>query len=269
MRRPRSRPSPGRPTLRATPSNWRRRWTSISARSSSSPDWEDGLWSAGSIAYDLDRYSRVRSGIRAIWPGSSPTAPRRGRWRACANTDCADTMTALESLSQAGASRIRRAGRAGARRAAALCAASDQGRQLREGHHGSHRADAKGPEVARDDRGRGNCRAAPTAGCPPRCPKPAATWCTSWATPCPRAWRWIIRRPTQVRSRGPAIRSEPNVHFRFGAFFNMQDSDRGIEEIKKDGGAGPEPCAGPGGPHRHLPQARGHRHGAHIRASGP
>jgi tetratricopeptide (TPR) repeat protein len=27
--------------------------------------------------------------------------------------------------------------------------------------------------------------------------------------------------------------SEPNVHFRFGAFLNTQDSDRGIEEIKK------------------------------------
>src|SRR4029077_13760405 len=26
---------------------------------------------------------------------------------------------------------------------------------------------------------------------------------------------------------------EPNVHFRYGAFLNVQDSDRGIDEIKK------------------------------------
>src|SRR5262249_22270902 len=50
------------------------------------------------------------------------------------------------------------------------------------------------------------------------------------ATAIEAAARGAIQNVEQSAEHSPA---EPNVHFRFGAFLNTQDSDRGIEEIKK------------------------------------
>ena len=133
-----------------------------------------------------------------------------------------------------GEPQIRGAARAGACRPAASGAGAHKIRQLRTRHHGAHRNDSGAQEGA----GRRSWpRESPDCanrGCLPKCPKPAANWSSNSATPWRPRWRRTTRKPR--RSSKPPVQQYPqeaNVHFRFGAFLNIQDSARGIEEIRK------------------------------------
>ncbi len=65
-----------------------------------------------------------------------------------------------------------------------------------------------------------------------------------------------------------AYPSEPNVHFRYGALLNIQDSDRGIEEIKKAVETRPGPCACARRPERDLAETGEYPSRAGVRRAG-
>src|ERR1700732_5384137 len=47
------------------------------------PDWDEGLWNLGSIAYDLDRYAECAPAFRrlaALKPDSAPAWTMAGLW---------------------------------------------------------------------------------------------------------------------------------------------------------------------------------------------
>lgn len=196
------------------------------------PGWEDGLWSAGSIAYDLDRYSDCAplfAHLAEVKPTSAPAWTMAG----LCEYRLRQYDTALGSFT--------RVGRLGFDETAELARTARLHYALLLTKAGSFekavtilteltRIDRKSPETI---------VAAGIAGL-------RQPWLPSEV---PEASRDLVYKLGDAMSSGMEMDyqeaerkfqavaqqydSEPNVHFRFGAFLNMQDTDRGIEEIKK------------------------------------
>ena len=49
------------------------------------PDWREGLWSLGTMLYELDRFGEARDAFRRVLASTRRTAPRGRSW-ACAST---------------------------------------------------------------------------------------------------------------------------------------------------------------------------------------
>ena len=196
------------------------------------PGWEDGLWSAGSIAYDLDRYSDCAplfAHLAEVKPASAPAWTMAG----LCEYRLRQYDTALGSFS--------RVERLGFDEPAELARTARLHYALLLTKAGSFekavtilteltRIDHKSPETI---------VAAGIAGL-------RQPWLPFEV---PEASRDLVYKLGDAMSSGMEMDyqeaerkfqavaqqydSEPNVHFRFGAFLNMQDTDRGIEEIKK------------------------------------
>jgi tetratricopeptide (TPR) repeat protein len=196
------------------------------------PNWEEGLWSAGSIAYDLNRYSEcapIFLHMAEVKPASAPAWTMAGlceyrlhRYEA-----------ALETLVQAE--------RLGFDEPVELARSARLHYVLLLTRTGSfERAIAVVTELTRNDRkSPETIVAAGIAGL-------RRPWLPSEV---PEASRDLVYQLGDAMSSGMEMDyqeanrkfealvarypGEPNVHFRFGAFLNVQDSDRGIQEIKK------------------------------------
>jgi tetratricopeptide (TPR) repeat protein len=196
------------------------------------PDWDDGLWSLGSIAYDLDHYAECAPAFQrlaALKPDSAPAWTMAGLCQyklrrydaALKSLDQVDRLNFQEPASLAHAARLHLAlvlTKAGSfERAIAVLTELT-------------RMDRKTPEIT---------VAVGIAGLrrpwlPLEVPEPDRDLVfklgDAMTAAMERDYKESVQKFEQVVQQFPA---EPNVHFRFGAFLNMQDSDRGIEEIKK------------------------------------
>jgi tetratricopeptide (TPR) repeat protein len=196
------------------------------------PDWDEGLWNFGSITYDLDRYAECAPTFRrlaAVKPDSVPAWTMAG----LCEYKLRHYDAALESLLHVDRLKFQEP--------PALAHSARLHLALVLSKTGSFekaiavltdltRIDHKSPDII------------------------AATGIAGLRKPwlpfeVPEADRDLvfklgdamtagmdfdhkesIRKFEEVLQQYPA---EPNVHFRFGAYLNNQDSDRGIEEIKK------------------------------------
>ena len=196
------------------------------------PGWEDGLWSAGSIAYDLDRYSDCAplfAHLAEVKPTSAPAWTMAGlcEYRLRQYDTALGSFTRVERLGFDETAELARTARL---HYALLLTKAGSFEKAVTILTELTRIDRKSPETI---------VAAGIAGL-------RQPWLPSEV---PEASRDLVYKLGDAMSSGMEMDyqeaerkfqavaqqydSEPNVHFRFGAFLNMQDTDRGIEEIKK------------------------------------
>ena len=196
------------------------------------PNWVDGLWSAGSIAYDLDRYTAcapIFLHMAEVQPGSAPAWTMAGlcEFRLHNYEGALEALRRVESLEFDEPAELSRSARL--HYALVLSKTGSFEKSI-----------AVVAELARNDRkSPETIVAAGIAGL-------RRTWLPSEV---PQASRDLVYKLGDAMTSGMQMDyeeanrkftdlvaqydSEPNVHFRFGAFLNIQDSDRGIQEIKK------------------------------------
>ncbi len=196
------------------------------------PNWEEGLWSAGSIAYDLNRYSEcapIFLHMAEVKPASAPAWTMAGL--------CEYRLRRYEAALEA----LARGERLGFDEPVELARSARLHYVLVLTRTGSfEKAIAVVTELTRNDRKSPETIVA-TGIAGLRRP-----WLPSEV---PEASRALVYQLGDAMSSGMEMDyqeadrkfealvarypNEPNVHFRFGAFLNIQDSDRGIQEIKR------------------------------------
>ena len=125
------------------------------------PDWDEGLWNLGSIAYDLDRYSECAPAFRKL-AGLKPDSVPAWTMSGLCEYKLRRYDAALESLSHAESLKFKEPAELARAALAASGAGAHQDRQLRTCHHRAHRPHSQGQEDARDRGGGRHRRAAST-----------------------------------------------------------------------------------------------------------
>lgn len=196
------------------------------------PDWVDGLWSAGSIAYDLDRYSEcapIFVHMAEVKPASAPAWTMAGlcEYRLHRYDDALEIFRRLERLGFDEPTELARSARL---HYVLLLTKAGSFEKALTVLTELTRNDRKSPETI---------VAAGIAGLrKPWLPSEVPEASRDLAYRLGDAMSSAMTMDYQEANRKfealvPLYDSEPNVHFRFGAFLNIQDSDRGIQEIKR------------------------------------
>ncbi len=196
------------------------------------PNWEDGLWSLGSIAYDLDRYSDCAGAFRKlskVKPDGVPGWTMSGlcEYKLRNYGSALDSFTHAEQLGFNENAELARAARL---HYALLLSKTGSFEKAITTLTDLTRIDKKTPEII---------AAAGIAGL-------RRPWLPSEV---PESERELVYRVGDAMTSAmeldytaanrkfdellQAYPSEPNVHFRYGALLHIQDADRGIEEIER------------------------------------
>jgi tetratricopeptide (TPR) repeat protein len=196
------------------------------------PAWEEGLWSLGSIAYDLDRYPDCASAFRSLTKVKPDGAPGWTMAGLC-QYKLRDFDTALVSLAHAEKlefnENVELARLARLHYALVLNKAGTFEKAITVLTELT-RIDKKSPEII---------AAAGIAGLrqpwlPPEVPEPQRDLVYKLGDAMASAMELDYKGANQkFEDLLAAYPSEPNVHFRYGALLCIQDADRGIEELKK------------------------------------
>jgi tetratricopeptide (TPR) repeat protein len=196
------------------------------------PNWEDGLWSLGSIAYDLDRYSDCAGTFQKlskVKPDGAPGWTMSGlcEYKLRNYGSALDSLTHVEQLGFNENAELARAARL---HYALLLSKTGSFEKAVTVLTDLTRVDKKTPEII---------AAAGIAGLR-----------RAWLPPdVPESERELVYRVGDAMTSAmeldytaanrkfeellQAYPSDPNVHFRYGALLHIQDADRGIEEIQK------------------------------------
>jgi tetratricopeptide (TPR) repeat protein len=196
------------------------------------PNWEDGLWSMGSIAYDLDRYSDCASAFQKLSklkPDGAPGWTMSGlcEYKLRNYGSALDSLTHVEQLRFSENAELARAARL---HYALVLSKTGNFEKAITILTDLTRVDKKTPEVI---------AAAGIAGL-------RRPWLPAEV---PESERELVYRVGDAMTSAmeldytaanqkfeellQAYPSEPNVHFRYGALLHIQDADRGVEEIQK------------------------------------
>jgi len=196
------------------------------------PDWDDGLWSLGSIHYDLDQYAdcdQTFSRLAKLKPESAPAWTMAGlcEYKQRRFDAVVESLSQVERLKFQEPAPLAQAARL--HLALVLTKTGSFERSIAVLTE-LVRADRKTPEVI---------AAAGIAGLrrpwlPFEVPDADRALVFKLGDAMAAAMEFDFTASIQkFETVAQQYSSEPNVHFRFGAFLNTQDSDRGIEEIKK------------------------------------
>ena len=196
------------------------------------PDWDDGLWSLGSIAYDLDRYTECDPAFRrlaALKPDSAPAWTMAGlcEYKLRRYDAVVESLSQVERLKFQEPPALAQAARL---HLALVLTKTGSFEKAISVLTELTRSDRKTPEVI---------AAAGIAGLrrpwlPFEVPEGDRELVFKLGDAMAAAMEFDFTASIQkFEAVAQQFPSEPNVHFRFGAFLNTQDSDRGIEEIKK------------------------------------
>lgn len=196
------------------------------------PNWEDGLWSLGSIAYDLDRYLDCASAFRKL-AEVKPDGAAGWTMAGLCEYKLRNFGPALDSfahVAQLGFNENLELARAARLHYALVLTKTGSFEKAIAVLTDLTRKDKKTPEII---------AAAGIAGL-------RRPWLPQEV---PEAEREMVYRVGDAMASAmeldykvavgkfqellQAYPSEPNVHFRYGALLNVDDSDRGIEEIQK------------------------------------
>ena len=196
------------------------------------PDWEEGLWNSGSIAYDLDRYRDCAASFRKLTK-VKPDGPPGWTMAGLCEYKLRDYAAALDSFTHVEALRFQES--------AELARAARLHFSLTLIKTGSFekaitvlndltKVDKKTPEII---------AAAGIAGLrqpwlPAEVPEAQRELVyrlgDAMASAMELDYAGANRKFEELAQSHPA---EPNVHFRWGAMLSLQDADRGIVEIQK------------------------------------
>lgn len=196
------------------------------------PDWDEGLWNLGSIAYDLDRYAECAPAFRRLAEMKKTSAPAWTMSGLCEyklrRYDAAlESLAHVESLKFDEPPELARAARLHLALVLTKLGSFERAITVLTELTQMHK---KSPEIV---------AAAGIAGLrqpwlPFETPEASRELVfqlgDAMASAMEMDYKEAIGKFEAVLQRYP---QEPNVHFRFGAFLNTQDSDRAVEEIKK------------------------------------
>jgi tetratricopeptide (TPR) repeat protein len=196
------------------------------------PDWDEGLWSLGNIAYDLDRYTECAPAFRrfaGLKPDSAPAWIMSGlcEYKLRRYDAAVESLSRAEALKFQGPAELARAG--GLHLALVLIKTGAYERAINVLTELT-RMHAKTPEII---------AAAGIAGLrrpwlPSEVPESERELVFKLGDAMAAALELDYKTGTQkFEALLQQYPNEPNVHFRFGAFLNAQDSTRGVQEIKK------------------------------------
>jgi tetratricopeptide (TPR) repeat protein len=196
------------------------------------PTWDEGLWSLGSIAYDLDRYAECATAfhrLASLKPDSAPAWTMSGlcEFRLRHYDAAADSLAHVERLSFQEPPELAHSARLHLALALTKTGSFERGiAVLTE----MTRMEKKTAEIT---------VAAGIAGLrkawlPSEVPEPQRDLVFKLGDAMAAAMELDYKGATEkFEAVAQEFPLDPNVHFRFGAFLNIQDSDRGIDEIKK------------------------------------
>jgi len=196
------------------------------------PDWDEGLWSMGSLAYDLDQFAECAPAFRrlaVVKPDSSPAWTMAGlcEYRLRRYDAALDSLSHAEALKFQGPPELARSARLHLALVLTKSGSFERAITVLTELTLAHR---KAPDSA---------VAAGIAGLrqpwlPSEVPEASREMVFLLGDAMASAMEKDYKEATEKFEA--AIRQypkEPNMHFRFGAFLNIQDSARGVEEIKK------------------------------------
>jgi tetratricopeptide (TPR) repeat protein len=196
------------------------------------PAWDEGLWNLGSIAYDLDRYAECAAAfarLAKLKPESAPAWIMSGlcEYRLHRYDAALVSLSRAESLKFAAPEELARAGRL---HLALVLTKSGAFERALVVLTELTRVQKKTPEII---------AAAGIAGMrepwlPAEVPEARRGLVymlgDAMAAAMERDNKEAVQKFEAVLAQFPG---EPNVHFRYGAFLNLEDPARGIDEIKK------------------------------------
>ena len=196
------------------------------------PDWDEGLWNLGSIAYDLDRYSECAPAFRklaGLKPDSAPAWTMSGlcEYKLRQYDAALESLSHAESLKFEEPPELARTARLHLALVLTKSGAFERAITLLTELILTHK---KAPDVV---------VAAGIAGLrqpwlPFEVPEASRDVVfqlgDAMASGMEKDYKEATRKFEAALQQYP---QEPNLHFRFGAFLNIQDSARGIEEIRK------------------------------------
>ena len=196
------------------------------------PDWDEGLWSMGNIAYDLDRYSECAPVFRRLAELRPESAPA---WTMSGLCEYKLRRYDVALLSLSHAERLKFAEPPELARAARLHLAlvlTKSGSFERAINVLTElvRTDKKTPEMAVAAGIAGLRQPWLLAEVPEASRELVFKLGDAMAAAMELDYKEATQKFEAVAEQYP---QEANVHFRYGAFLNVQDSARGIEEIKK------------------------------------
>lgn len=195
------------------------------------PTWEEGWWNLGSIAYDQDRYSECAPAFRrlaALKPESAPAWTMAG----LCEFKLRRFDAALESFGRVAALKFQEPpelARAARLHLALVLTKSGNFERAIATLTELTRAQKSSPEIA---------VAAGIAGVrqawlPAEVPESSRELVFALGDAMASAMEFDFKEATRKFEKAlAAFPRDANVHFRYGAFLNAQDADRGIDEIK-------------------------------------
>ncbi|HEY2015065.1 MAG TPA: tetratricopeptide repeat protein [Bryobacteraceae bacterium] len=196
------------------------------------PDWDEGLWNLGSIAYDLDRYAVCAPAFRKLAklkPDSAPAWTMSGlcEYKLHRYDAALESFNHVESLKFEEPPELEQAARLHLALVLTKSGSFERGITVLTDLSRIHK---KTPEIV---------VIAGIAGLrqpwlPSEVPEERRDLVFKLGDAMTAAMELDYQNATQkfeaVLQQYP---QEPNVHFRYGAYLTIQDSDRGIGEIKK------------------------------------
>jgi tetratricopeptide (TPR) repeat protein len=196
------------------------------------PDWDEGLWNLGSIAYDLDRYGEcapVFRSLAALKPDSAPAWTMAGlcEYKLRSYNAALESLSRAESLKFVGPPELARSARLHLALVLTKLGIFERAITVLTELTLVH---AKMPEAI---------VAAGIAGLrrpwlPSEVPEASRELVYLLGDAMTAAMEKDYKEASQkFETALQQYPQEANVHFRFGAFLNIQDSARGIEEITK------------------------------------
>jgi tetratricopeptide (TPR) repeat protein len=196
------------------------------------PDWDEGLWSMGNIAYDLDRYSECAPAFRrlaGLKPDSAPAWTMSGlcQYKLRRYDDALVCLSHAESLKFEEPPDLARAARLHLALVLTKAASFERAITVLTALTLTLK---KTPEAI---------VAAGIAGLrqpwlPFEVPEASRDLVFQLGDAMTAAMEKDYKEATQkFEAALQQYPQEPNLHFRFGALLNIQDSDRAVEEIRK------------------------------------
>jgi tetratricopeptide (TPR) repeat protein len=196
------------------------------------PDWDDGWWNLGSIAYDLDRYADCAPAFRqlaGLKPESAPAWTMAGlcEYKLRAYDAALASLNRVEGLRFEEPAELARAARLHLALVLTKTGSFEHAITVLTEMTLVHK---KAPDVI---------VAAGIAGLrqrwlPFEVPETSRDLVFQLGDAMSAAMEKDFREATQkFEAAIEHYPQEPNLHFRFGAFLNLQDSARGVEEIRK------------------------------------
>jgi len=196
------------------------------------PDWDEGLWSMGSLAYDLDQFAECAPAFRrlaVVKPDSSPAWTMAGlcEYRLRRYEVALDSLSHAEGLKFEGPPELARSARLHLALVLTKSGSFERAITVLTELTLVHK---KAPDSA---------VAAGIAGLrqpwlPSEVPEASRDLVFQLGDAMASAMEKDYKEATQkFEAALQQYPQEANLHFRFGAFLNIQDSARGVEEIKK------------------------------------